>query len=102
MLTGTCGEEHYYSPGGAPDTPGAFKKYVVDVTASGTYDFLVGSTTPGTIFGSLQNCDRLASNWLTETSPVPLDPGRHVLTVGFPQDAGVQGQLELQLIWRSP
>ncbi|MDC0667629.1 hypothetical protein [Nannocystis radixulma] len=103
-LTGTCGDPFYVSPGVAEETPGAFKTYVFDVSESAMYEFSLTSSNPGTVYGMLQNCDFRASWWvaLDEARSVPLEPGKHVLSVGFPYGDDMLGELDFRLSRLAP
>lgn len=103
-LVGGCGDAFYYSPGGAPETPGAFKTYVFDVSEGANFDFSLTSTGGGIVYGLLQNCDFRASWWTAfeDTRSIPLDPGRHVLSVGFPYSDGTLGELDFHLTRVNP
>jgi hypothetical protein len=98
-LSGACGDEQYYRPGSTLGAASAFRQYIIDVSETSMYEFSLTSTSPGTTYGQLLNCELPLSAWraLKETRTVPLQPGRHLLRVGFPDDAGVQGELELRL-----
>lgn len=100
-VVGACGDDHYYSPGSAPETPGAFRQYVIDVAEAAAYRFSIDSTVPGTKEVTVISCDvERRFLWTAvegEGGTIPLDVGRHVLSVGFPDGGGSLGDVDIWL-----
>ena len=99
-VVGVCGDDHYYSPGSAPEIPGAFRQYVIDVAETAMYRFSIESTDPGTKTVSVITCGMERRFLWTaaegEGSTVQLDLGRHVLRVGFP-DGDDSPEIDIRL-----
>lgn len=108
MLYGECGDGSFYGGGFVDDGPGFAKDFAVEVTEPGFYEMTIDGpgAKEGQLRGTLDLCsgDMASSVSAThgETGYGPLVPGRHALSVSFPQAAEPRGELRLRLEWVAP